>query len=147
MTMTMTMMTTKHSRTAAWRLPAAALAVAALAAGPILAHGQFAAMPDKTQSAPLTLLLSGPKGEHSSLVYAAESGWRMRPGWNVKAADMASGLRLTPVALPLAPAPPAETPTLARPLTVFLDGPTGFTFVYVADEGWKFVGQLANPAH
>jgi hypothetical protein len=126
------------------RQPAAALAAAVLAASPVLAHGQFAATPGKAQSAPLTLLLSGPTGEHSSLVYSANSGWRMQRGWNVKA-DVAES-RLTSAALPVAPEPPAEAPALARPLTVFLDGPTGFTFVYVADEGWKFVGQIANPA-
>lgn len=141
------MTTTKHFLSATWRRPAAAVAAAALAAGPILAHGQFPAAPGKAQSAPLTLLLSGPKGEHSSLVYSASSGWRMQPGWKVEAANMPGESRQTPVALPTAPEPPAEGPTLARPLTVFLDGPTGFTFVYVADEGWKFVGQLANPSH
>ncbi|MDR6539465.1 hypothetical protein [Variovorax soli] len=134
----------KHTFPLTWRQPAAALAAAVLAAGPILAHGQLAFPPRKAQSAPLTLLLSGPAGEHSSLVYAADSGWRMQPGWNVKA-DAADGSRLTPAALATAPQPPAEAPALVRPLTVFLDGPTGFTFVYVADEGWKFVGQIANP--
>lgn len=133
----------KYTLPPVWRRPAAALAAAVLAAGPILAHGQSAATPHKAQSAPLTLLLSGPTGEHSSLVYSANSGWRMQRGWNVKA-DVAES-RLTTVALPVAPEPPTEASALARPLTVFLDGPTGFTFVYVAGEGWKFVGQIANP--
>jgi hypothetical protein len=31
-------------------------------------------------------------------------------------------------------------------LTVFVDGPTGFTFMYVLDEGWKFVGRIADRA-
>lgn len=135
-----------HTFSPVWRQPAAALAAVVLAAGPLLAHGQFAYTPHKTQGAPLTLLLSGPKGEHSTLVYSADSGWRMQPGWNVKADVAASGSRLTPVAMPIGSEAPAEAPTQARPLTVFLDGPTGFTFVYVADEGWKFVGQLATPA-
>jgi hypothetical protein len=38
----------------------------------------------------------------------------------------------------------AAQQTLARPLTVFVDGPTGFTFMYVLDEGWKFVGRVAD---
>ena len=37
-----------------------------------------------------------------------------------------------------------DQPVLERPLTVFVDGPTGFTFIYLLDEGWKFVGQVAN---
>lgn len=31
-----------------------------------------------------------------------------------------------------------------EPLTVFIDGPTGYTFVWVRDAGWKFVGQMAG---
>lgn len=128
----------------AWRLSAAALAAAMLAGGPILAHSQVAFPSPKAQGAPLTLLLRGPTGEHSALVYSADSGWRMQPGWNIKA-DAVDEPRPTTVALPIAPEPPAEGPALAHPLTVFLDGPTGFTFVYVQGEGWKFVGQIANP--
>jgi len=28
--------------------------------------------------------------------------------------------------------------------TVFVDGPTGFTFIYVLDDGWKFVGRIVE---
>jgi hypothetical protein len=31
---------------------------------------------------------------------------------------------------------------MQSPLSVFIDGPTGYTFVYVQDAGWKFVGVL-----
>jgi hypothetical protein len=27
---------------------------------------------------------------------------------------------------------------------VFVDGPTGFVFVYVLDEGWTFVGSVSE---
>jgi len=27
---------------------------------------------------------------------------------------------------------------------VFVDGPTGFTFIYVLDDGWKFVGRIVE---
>jgi len=125
-------------------LSTAAIAVAALAAGPMLAHAQQAA--PKSQGAPLTLLLSGPSGEHSTLAYSADGGWRMQPGWNIKS-EATGKTRLTPVAFPsAAPQPPAEAAALASPLTVFLDGPTGFTFVYMPDEGWKYVGKIASPA-
>jgi hypothetical protein len=36
---------------------------------------------------------------------------------------------------------------LERPLTVFVDGPTGYTFIYLLDEGWRFVGQVADSNH
>ena len=140
--------TTKHTFLPAWRKPMAALAAAAaLAFGPALGQAQQATPSAKGQGAPLTLLLSGPKGEHSTLAYSADSGWRMQPGWiTAKAAEGGGKSPLTPVAFPAAaPDLAAQTPALARPLTVFLDGPTGFTFVYVPDEGWKYVGQIANP--
>jgi len=126
-----------------WRMPTAALAFAALAGVLLPAQGQLAFPQREAQIAPLTLLLSGPKGDRSALVYSADSGWRMQPGWEVTAdADATQPLK---VALPVPPEPPADRPALERPLTVFLDGPTGFTFIYLQDEGWKFVGQIANP--
>jgi hypothetical protein len=36
--------------------------------------------------------------------------------------------------------------TGADPLAVFVDGPTGYTFVYTAENGWKFVGYLSDAA-
>lgn len=33
------------------------------------------------------------------------------------------------------------------PVAVFVDGPTGYTFVWSADTGWKFVGPLGDEAH
>jgi hypothetical protein len=32
------------------------------------------------------------------------------------------------------------------PLTVFIDGPTGYTFVWTDTSGWKFVGYLSGGA-
>jgi hypothetical protein len=34
-----------------------------------------------------------------------------------------------------------------EPLTVFIDGPTGFTFVWMRDAGWKFVGRVVDQKH
>ena len=31
-----------------------------------------------------------------------------------------------------------------EPLTVFIDGPSGFTFVWDREGRWKFVGKIAN---
>ena len=124
------------------RLSAAALTAAVFVGGPALAQSQPAFKPHKAQGAPLTLLLSGPKGDRSTLAYSADSGWRMQPGWQVKAG--ADGIRPTPVAYPVPPESAAPEAAMTRPLTVFLDGPTGFTFIYVQGEGWKFVGQIAS---
>ena len=40
----------------------------------------------------------------------------------------------------------AATPS-GEPLTLFIDGPTGYTFVWSRDRGWKFVGEVAGAAH
>jgi hypothetical protein len=32
------------------------------------------------------------------------------------------------------------------PLTVFIDGPSGFTYVWHRDDGWKCVGMLVDDA-
>lgn len=80
--------------------------------------GAFAqAIPANLQarSAGPTIFLKGPQGERSALSYSASAGWRLRGG-------------------------PSE-----QPLTVYLDGPTGFAFIYVQAEGWKFVGRIDDP--
>jgi hypothetical protein len=44
-----------------------------------------------------------------------------------------------------APAPAAkEAVSGDEPLTVFIDGPSGFTYVWNRDGGWKFVGKIAD---
>jgi hypothetical protein len=40
---------------------------------------------------------------------------------------------------------PLSAATLSgEPHTVFIDGPTGYTFVWSRDRGWKFVGEVAG---
>jgi hypothetical protein len=42
---------------------------------------------------------------------------------------------------------PLSAATLSgEPLTLFIDGPTGYTFVWSRDRGWKFVGEVAGVA-
>lgn len=33
------------------------------------------------------------------------------------------------------------------PMAVFIDGPTGYTFAWTNDGGWKFVGHIADEKH
>ena len=43
------------------------------------------------------------------------------------------------------PAPAAKEAVLDdEPLSVFIDGPSGFTFVWNRDGGWKFVGKVTD---
>ena len=73
-----------------------------------------------------TIFLSGPRGDRSTLMYTAGGGWRLHAGW--RAEDRSN-----------------DVPTpLEQLLTVFLDGPTGNTFIYVREEGWRFVGRVAD---
>lgn len=88
-----------------------------------------------------TLLLSGPDGKPSTLVYSPDGGWRMHTGWEAQAkSDAARPIK----AVAMQPAQPGDGPLSERPLTVFVDGPTGFTYIYLFDQGWKFVGRIAD---
>lgn len=120
-----------------WRVPVAIVITSALAGGASLASAQTMRAPSQVQGTPLTLLLSGPTGNPSTLVYTAEAGWRLHAGLDADAQPLKTALNPPPM-------PTDEQPPLERPLTVFIDGPTGFTFIYVFDEGWRFVGQIAN---
>jgi hypothetical protein len=122
-----------------WRLPIAVLAGTALAAGASALSGQAALTPAETQNAAPAIFLSGPGGDRFTLVRSADEGWRLQSGWNTE------GRGRSKAALAAVGAPPvAAQQTLERPLTVFVDGPTGFTFVYLLDEGWKYVGRAAG---
>ena len=125
-----------------WYLPIAVLAGSALAAGASALLGQAALAPAETQNGAPTIFLSGPGGDRFTLVRSADDGWRLQPGWNTE------GTGWSKAALAASGAPPvAAQQTLERPLTVFVDGPTGFTFMYLLDEGWRFVGRVAGRAH
>jgi hypothetical protein len=127
----------KRSRTfsMSWRLFIAVLAGTALAAGTSALSGQPALAPAQTQNAALTIFLSGPSGDRFTLARSGDDGWRLQAGWNAEAVLAAAGVP-----------PVAAQQTLERPLSVLVDGPTGFTFIYVLDEGWKFVGRVVERA-
>ena len=118
----------KHSRTFSmpWRLLIAVLAGTAVAAGTSASLGQAALAPAQAQNAAPTIFLGGPGGDRMTLVRSPEDGWQLQAGWS------AGG---------------TEQRMLERPLSVFVDGPTGITFIYVLDEGWKFVGRVVDRPH
>jgi len=132
-----------------WRAPAVAAAAVALAGAACMALAQSSyTLPPQasTQGAPLTLLLRGPTGDPSTLVFSADAGWRLNRGWaSVAKTTRGDGMfQMMKTAMKSPPVPADEQPAVARPLTVFIDGPTGYTFMYSFDQGWKFVGQIAN---
>lgn len=84
----------------------------------------------------LVLLVDAPTGGTVRLTYIQDTGWSF-----VQAAgDGASQPRMTSTAA----GQHAQGPLPNEPLTVFIDGPTGFTYVWIRDVGWKFIGRIAG---
>lgn len=84
---------------------------------------------------PLTLIVQTPSGGTSRLTYVENDGWRVDDRTAARDPDEA---RVMPVATQ------QEDPAVKQPLTVFIDGPSGYTYVWMRDEGWKFVGRIAG---
>lgn len=89
---------------------------------------------------PLTFTVQTPSGGTSRLIYAAEEGWRL----DERNADLKPmEARITQASAE----PEKEASGSERPMTVFIDGPTGFTYVWMRDQGWKYVGRLSDRKH
>lgn len=84
----------------------------------------------------LNIAVDSQKGASFRLIYDAGSGW--------KVADY-SGPRLASANPQPGPTGALKPPPSETPQSVFVDGPSGYVFVYVLDEGWKFVGRVADP--
>jgi hypothetical protein len=97
-------------------------------------HG---AQPADVNGGPLTLTLQTPSGGTSRLTYVNEDGWRLEDRAVPLKQDEA---RITPASMERQQGEAKSE----RPMTVLIDGPTGFTYVWVADQGWKFVGRLSD---
>jgi hypothetical protein len=104
---------------------------------PTAAHN-VAAQREQTAGAatsPLTLVVKSASGSTSRLTYVENDGWQ----FDDSDASLKRGeARLTPVTTQ------RGEPGAKQPLTVFIDGPSGFTYIWVRDEGWKFVGRIAE---
>jgi hypothetical protein len=93
--------------------------------------------PTASNSSPLTLFIEPPTGSTFRLIYLPTEGWMFADrAVNQKPIEAA----LTPIAMP----PSDENSGVEEPLTVFIDGPTGFTYVWMRDAGWEFIGRIAN---
>ena len=84
-----------------------------------------------------TIFLEDAQGQSFRLAYFSECGWKYISNRDDSEPTLGR-LSFSPVA-----ESHADTPT-ADPLAVFVDGPTGYTFAYVQDTGWKFIGQVTN---
>ena len=100
------------------------------------------AEPRSTGRSPVTLYLEDPSGNAFRLVHVQDAGWKYADGW--KSTSRAAWLFRTTAFGAKTPAPVAKMVPDDEPLTVFIDGPSGFTYVWNRDDGWKFVGKIAD---
>jgi hypothetical protein len=92
---------------------------------------------------PLTLYVEDPNGKLLQLVHVEGTGWKYG---GPKSHDHADSSLFRKIAFWLMTSPPVAKDIVQNdePLTVFIDGPTGFTYVWNRDLGWKFVGTLSH---
>jgi hypothetical protein len=86
---------------------------------------------------PLTLLVQSPGGSTLRLTYIQDDGWTVDD--RDASLEQTEG-RVTPAAV----SKPKEDAVANHPLTVFIDGPSGYTYVWIRDQGWKFVGHITD---
>jgi hypothetical protein len=87
-----------------------------------------------------TLRVVAPTGAHYRLAFVAGPGWRF--------IDSLPGADLVKVASNgVVPTPQSDGVGGDQPQSVFIDGPTGYTFAWSAERGWYFVGHIAGAEH
>jgi len=91
---------------------------------------------DNRERPTLSIGVDGQNGASFRLVYAAGNGWSI--------ADH-SGPKLAGAVPARGPIGPIQTLPDDTPRSVVVDGPTGYVFVYLIDEGWRFVGNVTDP--
>ncbi|MGF6754434.1 hypothetical protein [Paraburkholderia sp. GAS334] len=85
----------------------------------------------------LTLLVQPPAGNTLRLTYLPAAGWKLD---TPDATPRANQARVTPVGSPRH----EENRGISEPMTVFIDGPTGYTYLWIQDQGWKFAGRITD---
>ena len=102
----------------------------------VLALAEPRAAERPTSTAPLSMLVEDPAGNRMRLTHVPGSGWKYDSD-----KQTASPLRKTALqTLPRA----SSDPDGSASLTVFIDGPSGFTYVWNRDHGWTFIGKLVD---
>ena len=93
---------------------------------------------------PLTLYVEDASGNAFRLVHVHGTGWKYIEGWKSPGHGFDSIFHKT--AFGSETSAPAATAALSdnEPPTVFIDGPSGFTYVWNRDGGWKFVGKIVD---
>jgi hypothetical protein len=79
-------------------------------------------------------------GQHGTFRY------KQRAGCTDNTATVAKQVseRVAPVSAPQPAADSGLDEASCKPMTVFIDGPTGYTCFWSRERGWKFVGRLTE---
>ncbi|CAB3805708.1 hypothetical protein LMG27177_05910 [Paraburkholderia fynbosensis] len=85
----------------------------------------------------LSFAVESMSGDKSRLTYGANDGWRV---------DHRAGGAAVIEAKQVAVAGEMDALQSGRPVSVFVDGPSGFTYVWSPDQGWRFVGRVTKSA-
>jgi len=93
---------------------------------------------------PLTLYIEDASGNAFRLVHVQGTGWKYAEV--SKSVHRSDGSLFRQIAFGSKTLPRAANAAIpgGEPLTVYIDGPSGFTYVWNRDEGWKFVGKVAD---
>jgi len=113
--------------TSAQKMAKPPLAIATASGGP--ADGQ------QCSAAPTqTLSLQKPDGNSLELAYFSGCGWKYL------------GSAGATVSLHKTAASTATTPAKPNPMSVFIDGPTGFVYSWTSEGKWEFIGSVTEHA-
>lgn len=91
--------------------------------------------PQSLPRSPLSIAVNAHNGSTFRLVYTPGNGWRFADPMGPKLASASSAQE---------PTGPIQALPDEIPQSVFVDGPSGYVFAYVVDEGWKFLGSVAD---
>jgi hypothetical protein len=94
---------------------------------------------DASTSSPQVLDFKDADGNTARLLYSPGEGWRYLDD---RATDGATGVADNAWLSPVAPALAESVALRHDPMTVFIDGPTGYVYAWTPDAAWKFVGYL-----
>lgn len=92
---------------------------------------------------PLSFVVEGPEGGEVRLDYVPGNGWRSTDG----AATDGAVRKVAAKDADMSAASPAAADSSSgeQPLSVVIDGPTGFVYVWSHDSAaWKFVGHISD---
>jgi hypothetical protein len=110
---------------------------------PATIAGDADASASRPNAATTTLFVADPEGNAFRLIHVDGAGWKYASGWPAST-EKRSPLRKVALGESEGPQPKAAEIPADAPLTVFIDGPSGFTYVWSQDGGWTFVGKLAT---